>query len=36
MNGRKSFWVFGTLVGAIVLLTQFCSPPQKTDTAVYL
>lgn len=36
MNDRKSFWVFGTLVGAIVLLTQFCSPPQTTDTTPYL
>ncbi|MFT5725073.1 MAG: putative CXXCH cytochrome family protein [Bacteroidia bacterium] len=36
MNRRKSIWVFGTLVGAIVFLTQFCSPAEKIDTAVYL
>jgi hypothetical protein len=45
MFHRKSVWVFGTLVTAIVFLTQFCSPPKEqiedsflnhSDTAAYV
>ncbi len=36
MITRKSFWVFGSLAGAIVFLTQFCTPAKQNTTSEYL
>jgi len=36
MISRKSFWVFGLLAGAVVFLTQFCTPAKQHTTANYL
>lgn len=36
MRRRKSVWVFGTLVAAIVVLMQFCTPPSEQSTSLYL